>query len=137
MENTEIREYTALELVQKFGPDCKFRVVDISEAVRVVSGIQQEIEILEFRARNAQPGEIAVMQHYYEETQNLESDTNGTLSVKTPRSGEEAKVSCEEMEEAFDPAVVRESDFPSSSSMGDDDVFYDGNGTEDQPIEIV
>lgn len=106
---------TAEELVSRYGPGTKYMVVDIYEIVRNINTVQEEINELKRRLERSCSGI------------ELNGEECSSVSCDTPETTIEGGMKL--------PVTVAEWEFPSCSE-GDDDVFYEGEGTDENPIEI-
>lgn len=129
MENQQV--LSAKELVERYGQQARFMIMDIKEAIELIRKLERKVELnieqLQQSGRNnkqenvSAADDVAIMQRDY--------------GMKLPVKVEQYVSTGGDGQRNTGGAVIQEWEIPSCSD-GDDNVFYMGDGSEEQPIEI-
>ena len=120
---------TIRQLLEKYGPEAKFCILDIQESIKLVGTLEKKMDKL---IDTIQEKDLSIsMGQYQEMSGDLKmSGEKKMLSEVAIRCNELPAVSTAEQRRYF-----RLEDIP-TCSIGDDEVFYNGDGTEEEPIQI-
>ena len=114
--------------MEKYGLEAKFCILDIQESIKLVGTLEKKIDKL---IDTIQEKDLCISMGQYQEM-------SGDMKMSGEKMSSEVAIRCNEL-----PAMstdeqrryFRLEDIP-TCSIGDDDVFYPGNGTEEEPIQI-
>lgn len=129
MEN--IRSITVKDLLTEYGPDAKFYVMDVQQSLSFVKALDGGLDRV--------ISEMQLNKQVEEKYEEMLAGTSSTVSQQEHNSD------CGTHEGGLKLPIVlpRETDSVDdfletvhTISMGDDEVFYEGVGSEEQPIQI-
>ena len=129
-----IRIVTGRELVEEFGAERKFYILDISQSLELVSNLEGRMDRLYYNIQhNVEKSEEKDIGYQPMGNDNVSIDLGMKLPLKIPEdnntNGEDLSLD--------EPGqnLIREDEIP-TCEMGDDEVFYKGTGTKEDPMEI-
>ena len=116
--------------MEKYGPEAKFCILDIQESIKLVGTLEKKIDKL---IDTIQEKDLCIsMGQYQEMSGDLKMSGEKKMSSEVAiRCNELPAVSTDEQRRYF-----RLEDIPTCSN-GDDDVFYNGDGTEEEKNRVL
>ena len=129
-----IRKVTGRELVEEFGAERKFYILDISQSLELVSNLERRMDRLcDNIQNNVEQSEEKDIGYQPMSNDNVSIDLGMKLPLKTPKDNNNTNGEDLFLDEP-EQNVIRE-EIP-TCEMGDDEVFYKGTGTKEDPMEI-
>ena len=130
-----IRILTSRELVEEFGAEGQFYILDIYQSLELVSNLEGRMNRLCYNIQhNVKQSEEKDIGYQPMSNDNVSTDLGMKLPLKTPEDNNNTNGEDLSLDEPGQN-VIREDEIP-TCEMGDDEVFYKGTGTKEDPMEI-